>query len=390
MNENINLNIPNTMIGLGMIEKIGEVAKRFSPSKILIVTDAGLVKAGVVNSVIAPLRAAGFEPAVWDKCQPEAPISIIETLGKLVKKEKYGLLIGVGGGSTMDTVKMTSLTALSGVSVLDIRGGATAKNTLPKILVPTTAGTGSEWSNVAVVTNDTVPKQHITTVVITPQNLADAVIIDPQLTAGLPQRITADTGMDALIHAIEAYSCPLSNVFSDMFAETAIKLVSGNLRQAFAKGSNNLTARYNLSTAAALAMHSAVLAGIGLVHLMNQPLGKKCHVSHGTALTLLLPTVMRFNHIACTSKYARIAELMGEDTWGLSEREAAEKAIEAVEKLADDLVMPRKVDMEINEADIQALTNELFEQEGLTIKIVNPREVNHSEAAAIYRKVLLG
>jgi alcohol dehydrogenase len=389
MNENINLSIPKTQIGLGMIEKIGEVAKGFAPSKVMIITDAGIVKTGIVNSVITPLKKAGYEPVVWDKCQPEAPLSVIETLAKLVKKEKYDLLIGVGGGSTMDTVKMVSLTAVSGVSVLELKGGKAANNTLPKILVPTTAGTGSEWSNVAVVSDDKSAKHSLTIVVVSPQNLADAVIIDPQLTANLPQRITADTGMDALAHAIESFTCPLSNAVSDMFAETAIRLISQNLRQAYAKGSQYLTARYNLSLAAALAMHAVVQANIGLAHFMNQPLGKKCHVSHGTACTLLLPAVMRFNMIANPAKYARIAEFMGEDTWGLTEREAAEKAVEAVEKLAEDLNMPRRVEMEITEADIQALTDELFELEAMTIKIFNPREVSHAEAAALYRKVLM-
>ena len=336
------------------------------------------------------IEANKFNFDVFLDCQPEAPVTVIERLGKNIRDGKYDLVTGIGGGSTMDTVKIASIIAHSDLKVLDLLSGKQVEKVVRKILIPTTAGTGSEWSNVAVVTDDITHNPGRTTVIITPQNLANAAIIDPELTYNLPQRITADTGMDALTHAIEAYTSPAGNVMSEMFAETAIKLISKNLRAVFANGRQNINARHNMSIAAAFAMHAVVLSSVGLAHFMNEPLGKKARLSHGATCTLLLPEVMEFNMAANAAKYARIAEIMGENITGLTVSAAAAKSVVAVRILANDLEMPTQAKEAITDKAIEDMVEELFEMEGPAIKLFSSQELNKAEAGRIYHQILRG
>ena len=230
MGDLINVRIPDTIIGLGAIDSLGNVAETFEPNKILIVTDKGLVKAGIIDAVKKPLENSGLEFNVFDRCEEEPPPSIVEELAQLIKTEGFDLLIGVGGGSSMDTTKAASVIALTGMSMREymkvpfhdkIEG-----RIVRKILVPTTSGTGSEWSIVTPIYDK--KNDGRANVVHAWENLPDKVIIDPELSLRLPQGITADTGMDALAHAIEAYTSCAANVISDMLASTAIKLISEN------------------------------------------------------------------------------------------------------------------------------------------------------------------
>ncbi len=384
----INVNIPYSIIGPGSIKQIGNILKKLAPTRLLLVTDTGVVNAGLLKPVKSILDTGGLKFDVFLDCKPEAPISVINRLARYIKDEKFGLILGIGGGSTMDTAKIAAIIAHSDLKVLDLRNGRQAEKVVPKILIPTTAGTGSEWSNVAVVTDDTKGEPGQTTVIITPQNFADAAIIDPEFTYDLPPRVTADTGMDALTHAIEAYTSPVGNGMSEMFAETAIKLTSESLRDAFANGSRNTNARSNMSLAASLAMHAVVLSSAGLAHFMNEPLGKKARLSHGATCTLLLPSIMEFYLPANEAKYAHIAGFMGENTDGLTNSKAAVKSIEAVKKLARDIEMPSKAKVEISDKEIDALVEELFVMEGPVIKLFSPREVGKAEASRIYHKIL--
>jgi alcohol dehydrogenase class IV len=289
----IGINIPRTIIGFGAINNIGEIAKSFSATKILVLTDPGIVKAGIIEALKVPLEKASLAYEVFDGCKEEPPVRLMEELAQKVKAGGYDLLIAVGGGSVMDTCKTVSVTAVSGLTLSGYLGKRYHEKIegriIPKILVPTTSGTGSEWSiNVAVYDHEA----NTTYIVRAWEATADRVIIDPELTFKLPQSKTADTGFDALCHAIEAYTSANANVYSDMMAATAIKLVAENLRQAYAKGQLNTESRYNMSVAAALAMNAMVAAGGGLGHYISEFLGPKAHASHGTTLSTILPAVM--------------------------------------------------------------------------------------------------
>ncbi len=385
-----NVKIPDTIIGLGAVSNIGDIAKSFAASNILILTDAGIVKAGIIDAVKVPLEKSGLKFEVFDGCKEEPPVTLVEEISKKAKEGNYDLLIGIGGGSAMDTTKVVSVTAFTGMTIRDyISRGFHFKiggKIMPKILVPTTSGTGSEWSIATPVYDHEAGEAYV---VNAWENMADKVIIDPELTVKMPQRLTADTGMDALTHAIEAYTSATANVFSDMLASTAIKMISENLRQAYAKGRQNIEARYNMSVAAALAMNAVVSGGIGLSHFINHVLGPKAHVSHGTAVSLTLPAVMEYNLISNPARFARVAELMGENICGLSTLDAAAKSVEAVRRLMKDLNLPQKMsDVGIKETDIPEMARRCCEVGQPLIDALNPRDAAEEEVARILKASL--
>lgn len=226
----ININIPDTIICLNVTTSIGEVVRKFNAQKILIITDDNLIKVGILKPIIASLKKANLKYDIYGDCKLEPSISNIEALADRVRAGGYDLLIGVGGGSNMDMTKVASILACSGLKVRDVLGKIGMQisgRVLPKILVPTTSGTGAEWSGVAIVYEDNHENEHM---ILTSGILPDMVIIDPELTRNLPAGVTADSGFDALTHAIEGYTSRRANVFSDMMASTAIKLVGENLR----------------------------------------------------------------------------------------------------------------------------------------------------------------
>jgi alcohol dehydrogenase class IV len=302
--------------------------------------------------------------------------------------EKYDLLIGVGGGSTMDTTKAVSvLAAEDALTMQDLIDGRPVMAAVKKVLIPTTAGTGSEWSSGAVVKLDAL--DHRTCAYFSPKNYPDAVIVDPGLTRHLPAEATAHTGMDALTHAIEAYTSCRASIVSDMFASTAIKLIAKSLRPAFAKGSVNIEHRYNLSFAASAAMAAASVAGVGIAHFMNHALARNAHISHGAAVALMLPYVMEFNLVSDPPRFAEIARLLGEEVCGFSVVDAARQSVVAVRRLLTDLGMPQTLtEVGVSETDIPGLVDELMKYQSFAIAFMNPRDVSAEDAVAIYARAL--
>jgi alcohol dehydrogenase class IV len=384
-----NVRIPSTAIGLGSIQNIGNEALKLGATRTLIITDKGILKAGLLDNIKISLEKANLKYDVFDGCQPEPPVNIIELIASKIKSEQYDLLIGVGGGSNMDATKAASVFAYGDISLSTFikspRGTMVKGKVVPKILVPTTAGTGAEWSLVAVVYDE----HNLGIPGAMEQYWADKVIIDPELTRNLPQKITADTGFDALTHAIEAYTCANANAFSDMFATTAIKTVGENIRLAYSKGTRNIEARYYMSFAASIAMNAAVTGGMGLCHVLNEELVSKAHISHGSALAILLPSVMEFNLISAPHKFAKVAELLGEDIQGLSEFDAGNKSIQGVKRLIHDLGLPKRMsDIGLNDDDIASMAKQCYDHKLMIISLWNPRDVNEKDIYNIFKAAL--
>lgn len=385
MPEFFNVNIPATVIGTGAIRQIGDIARGLGARKILILTDTGIINAGLIDFVRTSLEESGLCYEVFDGCKEEPPITSLAEISAKVRQDNYDLLIGVGGGSTMDTTKVVSVTALTGMTINDYISTNFHKKIegkiIPKILVPTTAGTGSEWSIVTPVYDH--EKGYVYPVHAW-ENTADRVIIDPVLSAKMPQRLTADTGMDALAHAIESYTCPNANAFSDMLAITAIKMIADNLRKAYVNGEHDIDARYHMSLAAAMAMNAVGSGGIGLAHIINDILGPKAHVSHGSTVMLTLPAVMDYNMVADPGKFARIAELMGEETDGLTPVEAAARSVTAVRRLIKELNLPQKLSqVGIRESDIPGLAQKIYEREKPAIELFCAGDTDEKDIAGI-------
>ncbi len=388
MNDVIQISIPRTLFGVGAINRISDAIKEFGAEKVLVVTDKGLVNAGVAEQALNAIKAGDLEVDVFDRTGAEAPVSIIQELADLINKEGYGLLVAVGGGSSMDTTKTAAhLASNPGLSVDDLIKRAPFKRTLPIIAVPTTAGTGSEWSAWAVIHNDVADNVHYP--YDTTSNYPDLVILDPAMTSKVPPKVTADTGMDALAHAIEAYTSPNASIVSDMFASFAIKNIAKSLRPACAKGGFNIQDRYNLSIAASTAMFAMSSTGPGIAHLMNETLGEMAGLSHGRATGLLLPWVMEFNLMSNPRRFADIAEFMGEQTYGLSDIEAGELAVDAVRRLMSDLGMPQTLTaVNVGEDKIPELARELVETRGPVIQFSGCRELSLQEAVDLYTRIL--
>jgi alcohol dehydrogenase len=311
---------------------------------------------------------------------------VIEKCASIGQERSCDAIVAVGGGSVMDTAKVASVIMTNGANAHEFIGRDRIKNPgVFKVLIPTTAGTGSEWAEAAIVTDvSDGQKKPIFSRYMWP----DLAIIDPVMSLGLPPRVTADTGIDALTHAIEAYAAWKANVVSDMFAEQAMQLIATSLRTAYAKGRRQIGARYNLSIAAALAIAAHTSSSAGLVHSLNYPLSVRAHVSHGTALAILLPHVMEFNLPACPDKYARVADIMGENVKGLAPMDAARKSVDAVRKLGQDLRLPQRMrDVGFEERDIEPALDFLFEYQVYGMEN-NPRDVTRDDIVEIYKAAL--
>ena len=347
------IKIPYTLVGPGSINRLGELIAEFDAHSTLIITDHGVKDAGLVKKITAVLKNTNCRYSVFDGCEPNAPSSTIDKCSQQAVNEQPDVLIAVGGGSVIDTTKAVSVTAANNVKLNDLIGKPNLPpKALPKIMIPTTAGTGSEWSRLALLSDETDGRKKA----LRGMNLfPDAVIVDPELTLGLPPRVTADTGMDALTHGIEAYTSETAHPIGDIFAESVIKLVSANLLRAFSSG-GDIEARYNLSIAASLGMAALTIEGGGLAHMIDGSIISRAHISHGAALAIIMPHVMEFNLPTHTERYARLATLMGAKISGLSLDDAAKLSVGTYKKLCKDLGMKQRLrDVGMSKDDLAAI-----------------------------------
>ena len=267
---------------------------------------------------------------IYDQVEPEPPVRCVETATDQFKSERCNLVVGVGGGSSLDVAKGVSIMATNEGSVLDLCGiDLVKKEGAKKILIPTTSGTGSEMTRVFVIKDE---KENAKKVVNSFYALSDIAIVDPLLTLTMPPQVTAETGMDALVHLIETYVSLNATPFSDILAEKPIQWIARYLPVAWAKGSN-LEARYFMSLAATLGGMAFASGGLGAVHALAYSIGTEYHLSHGRSNAIMLPHGMRYNLSGNGEKYAAIAAFMGKNIQGLSTLEAALLSVEAVEKL---------------------------------------------------------
>jgi len=366
----------------GAIICLADEVKALAARRPMLVTDQGLVAAGLVDEATRSLKAGGVDYVLFDGVVPNPPIKLVDEAAEVYKAEGCDGLIGFGGGSSMDTAKAIGVVVTGGGSILDYEWAdpqPIQKRIPPLVCVPTTAGTGSEVTLWAVITD---PRRKIKfnvggTGLIAPH----VALIDPRLMLGLPPRITAGTGMDALAHAIECYTCAYAQPWPDAVALWAIETIGQWLRIAYAQGHNE-QARYKMAMAAMLAGMSYGTESAGAVHAMSQTAGGVYDLPHGPLTAALLAPVMAYNYMGEPYKYARIAQAMGEDTWGLTVWEAALLAVDAVAELTEDVDIPTLPEMGIPEEDIPMLA-ELAYNDPQTIG--NPRDIDLAGYEKIYR-----
>ena len=323
--------------GVGSLDTIGDEATKLAAKRALIITDPGVYQAGLIDPVKEQLSKAKLSVDVFSEAEPEPTFPRLNAAAEQLRKKGYDLLLGVGGGSSMDTAKGLSVLLAHGGKGQDYGGIDKVPGPgVPIFTIPTTAGTGSEVTNIAIFGD--VEKGYKLGIV-SPYLLARLALVDPTLTYGCPPKVTAASGIDALIHAIECYTGNKANTFSDALALEAMRLIVGNLRTAVKNGSDK-EARNHMSEGALIAGMAFGNSGVAAVHALAYPLGSRFHVPHGVANGLLLPYVMECNLSANLPKYAIVAQMLGVETEGLSLQKAAEKGVEAAKALATDIGIP--------------------------------------------------
>jgi alcohol dehydrogenase class IV len=386
------------LFGRGAASELGEVARRLGASRVLVVTDPVLLKTGLIDAVHAPLSVGGVVVEIFAEGEPEPSLHAANQCIATARKVRPDVILGLGGGSNMDLAKITAVVLAHGGSPRDYVGDDKIPGPVfPLICVPTTAGTGSEVSAATVLTDS---DNHMKVGVLSNYLRPRVALVDPLLTVSCPPKVTADSGIDALTHAIEAYTAVDNETFplphgertvyqgrhpmGDLLAEKAIALVGRHLARAVANG-GDLEAREGMALGASLAGMAFSNVGVAAVHALEYPVGGAVHCSHGAGNGLLLPAVMRFNLPARLPQFARTAELLGEDVTGLSERQAAERAVTAVERLRDTIGVPRRLrDLGVKEEQLRPFAEKAF---GIRrILRVNPRPVTADDLEGIYRE----
>ena len=366
------------VVGRGSRSDIPDLLASRDVSRPLIVTDKGLIEAGAVEMVTGHLDSANIEYATYDGVLPNPPIKVVEECVDAYKSGNCDSIVIVGGGSSIDTAKCAGVIATNGGEIASYFGSGNVKERMPyTIAVPTTYGTGSEVTPFAVITDD----QNFKAAVRGDEIIPDVGLLDSDLAVKLPLPVAAATGMDALTHAIESYVANTSNTVADASALQAIRLIAENIRQAASSDHNHDATEQMLvaSTLAGIAFSQTLL---GNVHAMSHPVSGHYGVPHGVANAILLPTIMDYNLIACPDRFADIASALGEDVSDLSDTEAAEVSVEAVEAMNGELGIPDNLEEAGASPDgISVMAEDAMKSINIQL---NPRKTTLEDVIALY------
>lgn len=365
----------------GATARLGEIAAGIGMQRVLVVSDPGLAKVGLLDKALEGLRRGGVEVEVFAEVLADPPEDIVLDALKKAKDFEADGVVGFGGGSSMDVAKLVAFLCRSSQTLAEIYGVGMAKGKrLPLILAATTAGTGSEVTPIAIVTTGESEKKGV----VAPQLLPDIALLDAELTVGLPPLVTAMTGIDAMVHAIEAYTSKIKkNPISDTLARQGLKLLFNNIRKAIADG-QDLESRSQMLIGALLAGQAFANSPVGAVHALAYPIGGIYHVPHGLSNSLVLPHVMRFNLPVASRQYAELAMELFPDLAGTTELAAGAKLITALEQLMVDVGLETQLRQVGIEQDVlPKLAEAAMLQTRLLVN--NPRTVGYEDALQIYR-----
>ena len=375
---------PRIVMGPGSAKTIGAEVKARGIKRVLIVTDKGVIGAGLLKSIEESFKAAKIKYSIFDKVEPDPRYEIVADCVKMAETARAQMLVGIGGGSPMDITK-TAAVMLTNKGPIGAYFGINLipKPGLPIILIPTTAGTGSEVTPIAILSDE---GEKLKKGIVSPYLFPAMAFLDAELTMGLPPHVTAATGMDALIHAIEAYTSINATTITDMYCIKAMELIYKNIRIAYAKG-DNIEARSAMMEGALLAGIGFANAGVTAVHAFAYPIGAEFHIPHGIANTLMLPHVIRFNVLGNLDKFAQLAKPFGIHTEGLDNLAIVDKVIAAIDRLTDDLKVPRHLaDFGVKEKDIPKLAEGALKSVRLLVN--NPRNLTLDDAKKIFKDAL--
>ncbi len=376
--------IPTEIVqDVGCFAQLGTVAKRYGERALLVCGRHAMRASGALERAQTLLQQAGMTVCLYDRVSGEPVLALVEEARALARTEQCHVIVGLGGGSAMDVAKaVAGLLPLSG-SVAEYHAGRRLEGPgVPFIAVPTTAGTGAEVSNNAVLTD---PVRGIKTSIRSDGWYARVALVDPELTLGVPPGVTAASGADALCQAIEAYVSIGAMPITDALCQEAIRLIGRSLRRAYAHG-DDLAARSDMLYGSLMAGMSLTTARLGAVHGMAHPLGYRYNIPHGVVCGLLLPYVMAYNADYAVGKYARVAELLGVDARGRNEREMAQHAAESVRELMREIGIPLHLrPFGVSQADWPAIVAESLASSSLRH---NPRPFQEADVQAILEEAM--
>lgn len=345
------------IFGPGKVKEVGLQVKSIGKKALIVTGRSSAKKTGHLDIVTKSLEQEGIEWLAFDEVEPNPLTTTVERGAKLARENHVDVVVGLGGGSAMDTAKGIAFAALNEGPVADYIAGKPGKDVLPIVLITTTAGTGSEANNYAVFTN---PETKVKKSLKSPKTYARVSIIDPELMLTVPKKVTASTGIDVFFHAMEAYVGRRSQPFTDALALEAIRLVAENLKGAYEHG-EDIQYRERMAWANTLAGVAINLSGTCGIHGMGHPLSGIYDVPHGESLAAISLAFMRFNIFEAPGKFAKVAEALGVDVRGLTLSEAAEKSIEALRDLMDRVGLPKKISaFGITEKDIDTLAEHAY------------------------------
>ena len=368
--------------GIGAVSQVSEEARRLGAGRVMVLTDPGVAKIGLLEKVLVPLKDSNIEYGVFDKVEPEPTMKNFFDALDMAEEGKFDVFVAVGGGSSMDMTKLVSAMMTNEGEIQDYFGvDKVTKRGRPTIMITTTSGTGSEVTRLAVLTDTDANLKRV----VSAQNiLADVAIVDPEMTSTMPPSVTASTGIDAFIHAAESYIAVNASPLTDNLALGALSLIAQSLGPAFANG-NDMSARYNMSLGSLMAGINLNNAGVGAVHALAYPIGGEYHISHGSALCVILGETMQASAIANLPKYRKMAEVLGVNVDGLSPVQAADAAVDAMVEVAKMVKMPTTLsDIKADNSKVKEWAEGAFSEKRLLGN--TPRVLSKDDISEIFEK----
>lgn len=372
---------PRIICEQGSATRLHELVLSLGGSRVLVVTDQGMLKSGVLQQAFDSLSKSSLSFEVFSDVQADPPEAVIEEAVAMAVAKEIDTVIGIGGGSSMDTAKLVALLARTRQSLSEIYGIGLAKGPrMPLIQVPTTAGTGSEVTPISIVTTPGHEKKGV----VSPLLYPDIAVLDSVLTLGLPAHVTAMTGIDAMVHAIEAYtSRHRKNPLSDMFAIKALNLLYGNIRSAVSDGKDP-EVRQNMLLGSLMAGIAFANAPVAAVHALAYPLGGRFGLPHGLTNSLMLVPVLRFNQSTAESQYAELGRVILPDCLEMDDDRASRSFVHAISSLVAEMPYSQTLkDAGVAESDLAMLATDAMKVQRLLIN--NPRDVAYEDALALYQ-----
>jgi alcohol dehydrogenase class IV len=378
--------MPKSIIfGVGSIEQTGDEARRLGARRALIVIDPVIAKMGYAKKMEEILGGKDVQVKIFDQVEPEPSVEVANKVTEFVRSADFNLVVGVGGGSSLDMAKAAAIMATNKGSIEDYLGVGKVRSRLPLILLPTTGGTGSEVSVFLVFGRSDGVKD----LVISPLLQPDVAIVDPVLSSTVPPRVTASTGFDALSHAVESMLSVDSNVITDCLNLEAIRLVGQNLRTAYYQG-RKLEARMGMAMAATIAGITLSNTGAVMGHAIAMQLGSKLHKPHGEMCSLTLPYAMKYDLPIAEKKLAKISSALGINTESLSDEEAAKKGIIYVKRMAEELDMKTNLQqLGVKKDELEELVDQYMAGPAVELKW-EPRDTNRSTLLQLYKDIWNG